>query len=138
MASRHLTRTFGLAFAATLLGPAAQANSPVQDTATSDLGCAVRLMVFVVKSEQVLAAETDAAEQTQVRKNIALGNRGFAYFVGKLDGNPADPKLRARSQQVFEGLRGLSGDVMIDQVKACTKIWQSAENSLIKTFREKP
>jgi hypothetical protein len=51
----------------------------------SNLGCAVRLMVFAAKSKDILAQTTDPTEQAQVRNNFNLANRGFAFFVAKLD-----------------------------------------------------
>ncbi len=105
---------------------------------TSDMGCAVRLMVFAAKSKDLLARTTNAAEQAQIRNNFNLANRGFAFFVAKLDPEMSDPNFRPRAERVFEALRGLSGDVMVDQAKACIKIWQKSENALVKTFQKKP
>ena len=102
------------------------------------MGCAVRLMVFAAKSKDLLARTTNAAEQAQIRNNFNLANRGFAFFVAKLDPEMSDPNFRPRAERVFEALRGLSGDVMVDQAKACIKIWQKSENALVKTFQKKP
>jgi hypothetical protein len=105
---------------------------------TSNLGCAVRLMVFAAKSKDILTQTTDATEQAQVRNNFNLANRGFAFFVARLDPEMFDPNFRPRAERVFEALRGLSGDVMVEQAVDCVKIWQKSENVLVKTFQKKP
>jgi hypothetical protein len=50
----------------------------------------------------------------------------------------SDPTFRPRAGQVFEALRGLSGEVMVQQAIDCIKIWQKSENALVKTFQKKP
>lgn len=117
--------------------PAAVAAAQV-DNATSDIGCVVRLMVFAERSKEMLASTSDPAEQAQVRNNISLTNRGFAYFVAKLGDSAQAPDFRSRAERAFEALRGLSGEVMVQQATGCVKIWQKSENALIAKFREKP
>lgn len=119
--------------------PAAAALAAAQlDDATSDIGCVVRLMVFAERSKENLASTSDPAEQAQVRNNISLTNRGFAYFVAKLGDSPQAPDFRSRAERAFEALRGLSGEVMVEQATGCVKIWQKSEKALIAKFREKP
>lgn len=129
-----------LAAAAPLLALAnpALAISPTGDASpTSNLGCAVRLMVFAAKSKVILAQTTDPTEQAQVRNNFNLANRGFAFFVAKLDPEMSDPTFRPRAERVFEALRGLSGDIMVQQAVNCIKIWQKSENALVTTFQKR-
>ncbi len=126
-----------LALAAAPAEPAAVAAARADD-APSDIGCAIRLMVFAEKSKEALASTSDPAEQSQIRNNISLTNRGFAYFVARLGEATQAPDFRSRAEQAFEALRGLSGEVMVQQATGCVKVWQKAENALIAKFTEKP